>query len=147
MTIGMEYLLFFWVFYSIAAILAGWHFAVRKNLSFYPSRYFLLLGAFVWIDAVILGIFWLITALIFLIIEDWRLWMITVSSFWLIRSLGEIHYWLLQQFAAKPLDDPHKYWMSQYFRGKAVWIYYQVTWQVMAVTSLVSLIYFIYFNR
>src|SRR5215475_6501622 len=60
------------------------------------------LGIFVWGDAVVFGMFWFLTAAVSLLLADWTLFLLIISVFWLVRSLGETFYWFHQQFS--PLD-------------------------------------------
>lgn len=98
------------------------------------------IGGFVWGDAAIFGFFWAIISLFILLFGNWRIFEIIFLSFWLIRSLGEMIYWLNQQFAQKVRVKPEELWFYPLFKNDSVWFVYQIFWQCVAVASLVLLI-------
>jgi len=54
---------------------------------------------FVWGDAVIFGLFWTVALIVAWVLKDWYLFLLIVSVFWVVRSLGETIYfsWLWLQ--------------------------------------------------
>lgn len=100
------------------------------------------MGAFVWADAVVLGIFWLMTLLVAIVfLNDWLLFWLIYSIFWMVRAFGEIIYWLNEQFASKHRNPPKKFWIYKIFPNESVWFVLQVYWQCLLVLSIVSSVY------
>jgi len=103
-----------------------------------------LLGIFAWGDAVVFGIFWVFVALLSLILNDWILFCLVFSVFWVVRSHGETIYWFHQQFS-KHVSDSNKpenmifHWL---FRNNSIWFIYQISWQVVTIVSIISSLYF-----
>ena len=101
-----------------------------------------LLGIFVWGDAVIFGPFWTITATASYFIKNWFLFLLTMSVFWFVRSLGETIYWFNQQFSNKELNPPKKLFGYSIFQNDSIWYVYQIFWQCITVVSIIFVIYF-----
>lgn len=114
---------------------------VRKN-SLGPTPELYLLGSFFWADAFIFSVFWILASLISLVLNSWQLFLLIISVFWLVRSLGEVKYWLNQQFSKINRNPPEKMRFSSYFEGDSIWFVYQIFWQCLTVFSLVATIYF-----
>ncbi len=106
------------------------------------TPHLLFIGAFVWADAVVLGLFWSLSTLLILIFQDWLLFWLIVSVFWMVRSFGEIIYWLNQQFSSKNRNPPQKFWLYKFFPNDSVWFVIQVYWQCILVVSLIASVYF-----
>jgi hypothetical protein len=91
-------------------------------------------GVFVWGDAVIIGFFWSIISLFILFLKDWYLFLLVISVFWTIRSLGETFYWLNQQFTSVNNKNPvQNLKLGFLFHSDAVWFANQVIWQCVSV--------------
>ena len=77
-----------------------------KNKQFYSDTFFLWpLGIYVWGDGLVLGLFWMLSAIIFLFISP-----INILRFYLlflaIRSAYEVIYWLNHQANNKKYEPP-----------------------------------------
>lgn len=109
-----------------------------------PSLTFL--GIFAWGDAVVFGLFWTAVSLITLIINNWYLFLLILSVFWFIRSLGETIYWFNQQFSTKAYEwnKPENLSFHSVFHNDSIWYVYQIGWQCVSVVSLILSIYFGY---
>jgi hypothetical protein len=59
----------------------------------------------------------------------------------MVRSAGEVVYWLLQQFAVTKRDAPETLFCHSIFPGESIWFAYQVFWQLVLVVSVVSLVF------
>lgn len=116
----------------------------RKGNSFGLIRKFSFLGIFVWGDALILSLFWSVTAVICLWLQDLWLFLSIVSIFWLVRSVGETFYWFLQQFASEKRDAPESLIGYNLVKNESIWFIYQVMWQCLTVISVMSSIYCVY---
>jgi hypothetical protein len=114
----------------------------KKNNSFGLTHSLAVLGMFVWGDVLVLSLFWMIAALVSLLLHDWLLFLLIVSLFWLVRSIGETIYWLLQQFAVVKRDSPESLVGYQFVKNESIWFMYQVMWQCIAVVALLTSIYF-----
>ena len=127
---------------SLVILLKGYYESTHKNNPFGLTPRLFWLGMFVWGDAVILGIFWLITSLVVLVLGDWLLFLLIASVFWVIRSLGEIIYWLNQQFSTINRNPPENLRNYHFFKNDSIWFVYQVFWQSVMVFSIILTIYF-----
>lgn len=101
-----------------------------------------IIGMFVWGDAVVFGIFWALVSIVTLLLQDWILFWLIFSLFWVVRSFGETIYWFNQQFSTVKREDPKQKWLYKYFHNDSVWFVYQITQQCITVVSLVASIYF-----
>ena len=99
------------------------------------------IGAFVWGDAVIFGFFWTGFAITSLLLNDWLLFLLALSLFWVVRSLGESIYWLNQQFSPINRNPPEKLLFHKVFPSDSIWFIYQVFWQCATVTFLLLSLY------
>lgn len=102
------------------------------------------LGIFAWGDAVIIGLFWIIAALVSLLSTDWYLFLLIISVFWVIRSLGETIYWFNQQFSSKSYDwnKPENLPLHSVFHNDSIWYIFQIFMQCISVVSIIFTIYF-----
>lgn len=127
------------LFYSLLSLIFG--LKNRKN-PFGLSKVFTLTGSFVWVDTVVFGAFFTLVSIICLITEQWVLFWLTFSVFWLVRAVGESFYWFLEQFASKHKNPPKTLWPYRWFKGEEIWIFMQIFWQCIVVVSLISSVYF-----
>ncbi|KUK79178.1 MAG: hypothetical protein XD95_0566 [Microgenomates bacterium 39_7] len=104
-----------------------------------PQLFFI--GAFVWADVVVLGLFWSLVSVVVLILQDWLLFWLVVSVFWVVRSAGEVFYWLNQQFSSQERNPPQKFWLFKFFPNDSVWFVIQVYWQCLLVVSIIASVY------
>lgn len=114
----------------------------RKGNAYGFSYFYFLLGAFVWGDTIIFGLFWFIMSLVLLSMKSWVLTQLTFSVFWVVRSLGETIYWFLQQFSSINRNPPHKLFLYHIFKNDAIWFVIQIFWQCITVVSILSSLYF-----
>ncbi len=115
--------------------------STKKN-HFKKTRFLFWLGIFVWGDAVILGIFWFLVSLICILLSDWIIFFLVVSIFWVIRSFGEIIYWINQQFSPVNRNPPKNLFGYILFNNESIWYAYQVFWQCIMVIAIICSIYF-----
>lgn len=101
-----------------------------------------ILGMFVWGDAVVFGLFWMLSVIISLYLRDWYLFLLIVSVFWVVRSLGETLYWFNQQFSKVNRNPPKKLIGYSIFQNDSIWFAYQIVCQCIAIISIISTIYF-----
>lgn len=125
---------------NIFLFFKGLHHCQRKN-SFGLTRWLGWLGMFVWGDVVVLSVFWVIASVICLLLQDVLLFLLIVSVFWLVRSLGETMYWFLQQFALVKRDPPESLKGFGLVKNEAIWFMYQVMWQCITVVSIIATLY------
>lgn len=98
-------------------------------------------GSFVWADQVIFGLFWSLVSLFCIILQDYILFLLIFSVFWLVRSIGETIYWFLQQFHPRGGNEPEKFLMNKIIKGEAMWFVNQIFWQCVTVITLISSVY------
>lgn len=137
---GLSWLMLALTVLSVAVILRASE-QLKKDNPGGLTPWLLPLGIFVWGDGVILGSFWLIVALAIFLLKNWLFFWLIYTIFWLIRSLGEVIYWLLQQFSPITRDPPRNLWLSKISPGESVWYGYQLIWQCVFVVASVGLIF------
>ena len=142
MLIWQKYFLIIFAIYSLLGAIKGYAECKKKKNAFGESNLFVLLGAWVWGDALIFGIFWFAISTLILMKQDWILFLLITSIYWTIRSFGEIDYWVNQQFSTINRNPPEKMRFYNMFQNDSVWFVYQILWQCMAVASIVFSIYF-----
>lgn len=130
-----------WGFMSlIFAFISIYQTAVKKR-AYGRAGFLLWMGAFVWGDGVIFGPFWTIVSFITLYLNDWILFSLFVSVFWLVRSLGETFYWFNQQFSLINRNQPQHLPGFRFFKNNSVWFVHQIFWQCITVVTIISTIY------
>ena len=112
----------------------------KKSFSAVPVVFYAF-GAFVNADLVIFGAFWTLISLISLILRDFILFLLIISIFWLIRSIGETMYWFLQQFSPRKGNNPEKFWFHRIFKDDSVWFVLQIYWQCITVITIITSLY------
>lgn len=105
-------------------------------------------GIFVWGDAVIIGFFWSILSPVIWFFRSWYFFLLILSLFWVVRSFGEILYWMSEQFAQKHHNPPETLALYSLFKTDALWFMYQLIWQCILILSLFASLYFgkLWFN-
>lgn len=141
MTFWQQIIVFVYGLVNFGLFLKGLYESNKKNNAFGLTRRYSCFGMFVWGDAVVFGIFWAIASLISLILNDWYLFLLIISVFWLVRSIGETIYWFLQQFATVKRDQPHTLNFYKIFHNESVWFVHQIIWQCVTVASLITTVY------
>lgn len=114
---------------------------VRAGKAFAETGYLLPLGIFVWGDAIVLGPFWMSVSLLSLLVGSWWMFLFIVGVYWIIRGLGEVVYWLNEQFASQHRNKPEHMKLFSFFKSDAVWFVYQLVWQCVTVMAIVFSIY------
>ncbi len=114
----------------------------RKGNAYGFCYAYYIVGAFVWADAIVFGLFWTLTSLALLILNSWVLTELTFSIFWVVRSLGETIYWFLQQFSTVNRNPPERLHMYHIFKNDAMWFVIQIFWQCITVISILFSLYF-----
>ena len=137
-----KYILITLSIFSLVGAIKGFLECKNKKNAYGKAELFSLIGAFVWGDVVIFGIFWFLISLVILFLKNWILFLVILSLFWVVRSLGETIFWFNQQFSNKILYPPEKLHFYKVFRNDSVWFIYQIIWQCVTVVSLLFLIYF-----
>lgn len=126
---------------GLVAAIIGIYRSSLQNKVFAETPWLLWLGIFVWGDAIIIGGFWFLVAVITGWLQDWLLFLLCVSIFWLVRSFGETIYWLLEQFSSLTRNPPKNLWGYQWIKSEALWFLYQVFWQCVTVATSISSLY------
>ncbi|MBN1169131.1 hypothetical protein JXA63_04545 [Candidatus Woesebacteria bacterium] len=113
---------------------------IKKN-AFGATPYLFLFGIYVWGDAVVFGAFWFLVTFTSILLNDWILFLLILSLFWVVRSFGETIYWLSQQFSKVNREPPEKLCGYKIFQNESIWFAYQITNQCISVIALVFSIY------
>lgn len=120
---------------SLIVLFFSYDRVVIKRNPFGLTRWLFPLGIFVWGDGLLISIFWLLLSVAAFMLQDAWFWFCAISLFWLVRSLGEVVYWLLQQFMRPDTNHPGSLWGNGLYQGESIWFAYQVAWQCAAVVS------------
>jgi len=127
--------------YSLVAFIIGFIGIRKSRYNAFGGNFFLnIVGAFVWADAAIFGIFWGVLSLILALLDQTTLFLLFLSIFWIVRSLGEILYWMHEQFTVNKRN--HTLPWSQFFQDDSILFVYQIFWQCIMVISILLTIYF-----
>ena len=137
-----QWILVFWLLFSVTGFIKGITESKNKKNAFGGAHIYNLIGAFVWGDAVVFGLFWVLVSVICIYLNDWTLFLLVTSVFWLVRSAGEAIYWFNQQFSTIDRNPPKKFWFYRYFHNDSVWFVYQIFWQCVLVVAIIFTIYF-----
>lgn len=135
---------FFLVVFCVYACF-GFFFGL-KNSKFRKNPYgltplFYPLGAFVWADCIVFGIFFALIALISLFLQNWFLFLLFYSLFWTVRSIGEQMYWFLEQFASLHRNPENTLKITKIFPRNSSWIAMQIFWQCVSVISIIATVW------
>jgi len=105
---------------------------------------FIILGAFVWADLLVFGIFSFLFSLVCLILNDFILFLLGQSVFWFIRSMGEANYWFNQQFSTINRNPKSRFFFSKLFSHDeyTIWFVMQIFMQCVSVVTGILSIYF-----
>jgi hypothetical protein len=128
---------------NLVFFLKGFYESKYKKNAYGLTRLLLPLGMFVWGDAVVFGLFWVVSSIIVLVLRDWYLFLLTISIFWVVRSVGETIYWFNQQFSSKVHggNEPENLPWHSIFHNDSVWFIHQIIWQCTTVISIILSIY------
>lgn len=127
---------------NLGVLLKAFYEIKYKKNTYGLASLFGLIGIFVWGDAVVLAPFWLVTSLITLYLKDWYMFLLIISIFWVVRSAGEVIYWISEQFSDKHRNPPQTLKFYKFFNSDAIWFVYQLFWQCTLIISLIASIYF-----
>lgn len=133
---------FLWGLSAFISSIKGFVECNNKKNAFGLTPFLNIFGAYVWGDAVIFGIFWTIVSAATLLLNDWILFLLIISVFWVVRSFGETIYWFNQQFSTIKRNPPENFWFYKYFHNDSVWFIQQITHQCITVISIIFSIYF-----
>lgn len=128
--------------YSFLCFAIGVYHSKKRNYLgvcylFYP------LGAYVWADAVIFGLFFTLSSLVLYHLKNWNLFCAFYFVFQSVRTLGESIYWFNQQFSTVNRNPGKRQWPHLFFKDEyTTWFVYQIMWQCVCVVSTILAIYF-----
>lgn len=126
---------------NIGLSLWGFYQCHKKKNAYGYTPFLYPLGMYVWGDAAIFGIFWAGAALISLLLSDWILFLLIVSLFWLVRSVGETIYWFNQQFSTITRMKPERHLTHKIFHNDSVWFIFQIMNQCLTVITIITSVY------
>lgn len=112
----------------------------KKGNSFKSTKLLYPLGIFVWGDGLVFAPFWALALIFYWIKNDISGLGLFICIFWAIRSLGEIIYWINEQFATRTRNDPKKMIGYSIVKNESVYFLYQIFWQcILTVSILIAL--------
>jgi hypothetical protein len=115
----------------------------KKGESFVVTNYLFFLGIFVWGDGLIFGPLWSIAGVFFGLQNDLTGLLVFISVFWLVRSYGEVMYWMQEQFVKNHRNDCKKMIGYSIVKNESIYFLYQIVWQSVMIISIISTIYFV----
>lgn len=127
---------------NVLAFFRAWHELRNKDNVFGLTRYLFFLGEFVWGDVILISFWWAAVSVLILVVGDWNLFLLIQSVFWIIRSVGEMIYWLNQQFSPINRNPVHSLLGNSIFKKDSIWFAYQVAWQCVFVVAVILSLYF-----
>lgn len=141
MLVWQQILIIIFLLYSLVGLgFSIWQ-IYKQNNFFGLCPLLLPFGAFVWIDGVILCAFWIVFLGITLVVSSWKFFFLVYGVFWMVRSLGEIIYWIHEQFAVHHRNLPHTLGLAyKLFPNESVWIVMQLFWQIVLIVSILGLL-------
>lgn len=142
MTPPQQLLILFYGIINFLAFLKGYYEIKDKKNPYGLAQSFGLLGIFVWGDAVVIGPFWIIISVFSLVLQDWYLFLVALSLFWVVRSAVEVVYWVFEQFTERHRNHPQTLMFYNFIKSDAIWFIYQIFWQCILVISILASIYF-----
>ena len=128
-------------FLALISFLLGYYQSIIKKNPFQETPSLLIFGIFVWGDAVVLGLLWLLVSLVTFLLNDWTLFLLFISVFWTVRSSGEVIYWLNQQFSPLNRNPPERLKGYCIFGNESIWFVYQLVWQCILVVSSITSVF------
>lgn len=116
---------------------------IKKKNPYGVGQYGLIYGGFVFADYLVFGAFFAIMSIFSLIMGDFVLFLLILSVFWLVRSIGEALYWFLQQFSSLVhKNPPERFFLHRYIKqADAIWFVNQIIWQCLTVVFIITTIY------
>lgn len=142
MTQWQQILVFIYGLVAFYAFLSSLRACYKQKKSFAETPIFgVLFSGFVQADNVVFGFFWTVVSFYILIVQDWILFLLILSVFWLVRAIGETIYWFFQQFHPRPNNEPEKFWFFRIFHNDSVWFVIQIFWQCITIITIITTIY------
>ncbi len=99
------------------------------------------LSIFVWGDAIVFGVFLGLSAILCYLLDDFVLFLLILSVFWFVRSLGETVYWIAEQFAPHHRNAIRSLPFVSVFHGDAIWFEFQIVMQCVSVVTAITSVY------
>lgn len=138
----LQTFLLFFLLFNILIFIKGFYESKYKKNAYGKTKSLFFIGAFVWADAVVFGLFWTIVTISIIYLKDLRLFLLIISVFWVVRGLGESIYWFNQQFSTVNRNPIKHHTLYTIFHDDSVWFVDQIIWQCITVLSIVASIYF-----
>lgn len=132
------------IVYALVCFVIGVYQSRKHNYTgvsyiFYP------LGAYVWADCVIFGLFFTVSSLVIYQLKNWDLFLAFYFVFQSIRTFGESIYWFNQQFSTVNRNPGKTQWPYFFFKDEyTVWFVQQILWQCACAVSAILAIYFVH---
>jgi len=127
--------------FSLVIFFKGFWESTKKKNAYGETPFLVLMGIFVWGDAVVFGLFWFFSSWLTLLLNNWILFCLIFSVFWVVRSLGETVFWFNQQFSSIKRYPPETLRGYRFFKNDAIWFVYQIICQCVTIISLITSLY------
>lgn len=114
----------------------------KKKNPYGKLNFGIIYGGFVFADYMVFCAFWTAVSFTLIFLNDFLLFLLVYSVFWLVRSIGESIYWFLQQFSTLiHKNPPQRFFLYRLVKSDAIWFVNQIIWQCLTVIFSVSTIY------
>ena len=141
MEIWQKVLLILYSLFAWIIAIKGFYEASQRGNAFRVTHYLAWLGIFVWGDAIVVGIFWTFAVVVSLLLDNIYFFLFIYSLFWSVRGIGEMVYWLNQQFSPLRRNPPEKLTGYHLFRNESLWFMYQLYWQCIVVAAIAGALF------
>jgi hypothetical protein len=129
---------------SLAAFAAGFYISKYKNNPIGNTFLLYPFGIYVWGDAIVFGVFWFLVSAAILLLNDWILFLLVISVFWFVRSVGETIYFINQQFSdikRQPKESLPFYNYVKIEDEYTLWFLAQIFSQCITIVSIITSVY------
>ena len=139
--IQILFLILFGLISLITTIVSYFNIASKNNPFGLTPKFLNLFTIFVWGDGLPIGLFLTLTTLISLYLNHWNLFLLFMSTFFLVRSVGETIYWLNEQFSSLKRNPPETLTGFKIYKNDSIWFAYQIFWQCLSAIFFVLSLY------
>lgn len=131
------------MFFNLVIFIKAAHETKYRQNAFGLTRPLFVIGAFVWGDVLVFAPFWILITATSLMMKSLDLFFVFTSLFWVVRSWGEVQYWLLQQFSTQNRNPISNLPLQSIFHNDSIWFVHQIFWQCVTVVSVLSSAYWL----
>jgi len=121
--------------------IVGLYQTTRKKNAFGDTPILILWGANNYGNAFIFGAFMTVTSLYTLLRNDWLLFLLMLSVFWTVRSVGETIWNFLIQFTPMKRYPPEHFFFHKIFHDESTYFVNQIVWQCVTTITIITTLY------